>query len=48
VLGWRPAWRLDDALRETVSWYRAFYDGRDMADVTRRQIAAYVERQATG
>jgi CDP-glucose 4,6-dehydratase len=24
VLGWEPRWPLDDALRETVTWYRAY------------------------
>lgn len=42
VLGWRPGWRLDDALRETVAWYRANHEGRDMAEVTRKQIARYL------
>lgn len=24
VLGWHPAWEIDESLRETVAWYRAF------------------------
>jgi CDP-glucose 4,6-dehydratase len=27
LLGWKPAYRLDDGLRETVAWYRGFFGG---------------------
>jgi CDP-glucose 4,6-dehydratase len=26
VLGWRPRYELDAALRETIAWYRDFLD----------------------
>lgn len=41
-LGWRPRWSLDHALAMTVTWHRAWLDGEDMAERTRRQIQAYV------
>ncbi|MFQ6111099.1 MAG: NAD-dependent epimerase/dehydratase family protein, partial [Nitrospinota bacterium] len=25
LLGWKPAWGLDEGLRETYGWYRAFF-----------------------
>ncbi len=41
LLGWQPAWALDDALDAVVDWYCAFADGDDMQAVTRRQIDAF-------
>lgn len=41
-LGWRPTWGLEAALASIVEWYMALRDGRDMAEVTRGQIAAFV------
>lgn len=40
-LGWRPRWRLERALEETVAWYRAFYRGDDIRAISRRQIESY-------
>lgn len=37
-LGWRPLLDLDQALRLTVEWYRAFAAGHDMREVTQAQI----------
>ncbi len=31
VLGWRPAWELEAALRETIEWYRKFLGMRHQA-----------------
>ncbi|MBU0755376.1 MAG: CDP-glucose 4,6-dehydratase [Planctomycetes bacterium] len=48
VLGWRPVYTLDQAITETVSWYRAFQDresSQQLQERTIRQIQAY-ERQA--
>ncbi len=30
-LGWQPAWNLEDGLRETLAWYRAFLDCENAA-----------------
>jgi CDP-glucose 4,6-dehydratase len=38
-LGWRPLLELEDSLRLTVDWYRAFQRGADMRAVTLDQIA---------
>ncbi|CAH0118500.1 MULTISPECIES: CDP-glucose 4,6-dehydratase [unclassified Paenibacillus] len=40
-LGWRPIWKLDQALFQTVDWVRAYARGEDMRAVTLRQIAEY-------
>lgn len=40
-LGWRGAWNFDEAIARTVEWYRAFYDGADVAAMSDKQIAAY-------
>lgn len=47
VLGWRPRWRLDHALEETVAWYRRWSKGEDMRLASLSQIASY-DRDAEG
>jgi hypothetical protein len=37
-LGWHPTWDADAATARTVAWYRAFYDGADVAHLTQSQI----------
>ncbi|WP_297443927.1 CDP-glucose 4,6-dehydratase [Acidocella sp.] len=40
-LGWAPRLGLDEALRESVEWYRAFGSGADMKAFSTAQIEAY-------
>lgn len=40
-LGWRPVWGIDRAVDETMEWYRAVRAGKDAAEATLAQIAAY-------
>jgi CDP-glucose 4,6-dehydratase len=40
-LGWKPRWTLDQALAQTVAWYRAWTRGADMAAISLDQIRAY-------
>jgi CDP-glucose 4,6-dehydratase len=40
-LGWKPRWPLDQALAQTVAWYRAWTLGADMAAFSLDQIRAY-------
>ncbi len=40
-LGWKPRWTLVEALKQTVQWYREFYEGRDARSTTLRQIQAF-------
>lgn len=41
LLGWRPRWSLDEALRRTTDWHRAWRAGEPMHEVTLRQIEQY-------
>jgi CDP-glucose 4,6-dehydratase len=41
-LGWRPVWNLDVALRETITWYRAFAEREDMGRFSRSQLDRYL------
>ncbi|HEX2593554.1 MAG TPA: CDP-glucose 4,6-dehydratase [Rhizomicrobium sp.] len=41
-LQWRPRWRLDSALAQTVSWYKQFAAKADMRAVCEQQIGAYL------
>ena len=38
LLGWRPAWQLEDALDLVVEWHRAHRTGQDMRRVSLSQI----------
>jgi CDP-glucose 4,6-dehydratase len=40
-LGWYPRWHLEDALAAIVEWHLAYHDGKDMRELTLRQISAY-------
>jgi CDP-glucose 4,6-dehydratase len=40
-LDWQPRWSLDDALAAIIDWYRAYRDGKNMHELTLRQIRAY-------
>jgi CDP-glucose 4,6-dehydratase len=41
LLGWRPAWRLQDALELVVEWHRAHRAGEDMRGVSLAQIGRH-------
>lgn len=41
-LGWIPRWELEDALSNTVAWYKAWASGEDLGQVTRAQISGYL------
>jgi len=44
-LGYRPRWKLEDALANIVKWYKAFAAGDDTATLTLNQIAAFQAAQ---
>jgi CDP-glucose 4,6-dehydratase len=41
-LGWHPRLTLDDALRLTVAWHKAAYQGRDMREIASEQVADFL------
>ena len=38
MLDWRPQFTLDDGLIRTISWYRKFFEEKDMADAARAVV----------
>ena len=40
-LGWAPKWDLDTTLEKTVSWYKSYYNGINMYEMSLNQIAEY-------
>lgn len=41
VLGWTPTYTADEAVKNTVEWYKRFYNGENMYDFTIEQIKNY-------
>ena len=41
ALGWEPALPFAEALERTGAWYRAWHDGKDLAALTRDEIARF-------
>jgi CDP-glucose 4,6-dehydratase len=45
-LGWKPRLNLDMALRQSIAWYRSFYAGKDMLEITGQLIDDYCSIRA--
>lgn len=43
VFGWQPRYHVEEAVRRTVEWSKAWLGGADMRDVTDRQIQEFLE-----
>ena len=43
-LGWRPTWRVNEAIEATVAWYKAAGRGADRTELTDQQIASFTAR----
>ena len=41
-LGWKPRWRLETALDETLQWHADWLQGKDMHAVSLAQVAEYI------
>lgn len=42
VLGWRPRWGFDDAIRMTAAWYAGYARGENPVELTSSQIDTFV------
>lgn len=42
-LNWKPVLDLDNAIRYTVGWYKGWSEGKDVFDITNKQIDAFWE-----
>lgn len=47
-LGWRPKWNLEQAIRKTVEWTKAFRANENVRAVCLRQIKEYSEEKMAG
>jgi CDP-glucose 4,6-dehydratase len=47
-LAWAPRWDLEEALRRTVEWFRAYRDGGDVREVSLRQVAEHQAGEPAG
>lgn len=44
-LNWEPKYNSDEAIKHTVLWYKAFYDNKNMVEITKKQIDEYIKLQ---
>lgn len=44
VLGWKPSLTAEEAIKNTVEWYRRFYSGKKMINFTLQQIDEYQQK----
>jgi len=44
ILGWRPHWDFNEAVRNTVEWYTSVLDGADAIAITQNQILSFIEK----
>ena len=44
VLGWKPTLTAEEAIKNTVEWYRLFYAGQKMTSFTLQQIDEYQQK----
>jgi len=42
-LGWKPNLGIDESLEWTVEWYKSFYKGDDVTNITNAQIGRFME-----
>ena len=43
-LNWVPIWNINEALKKTVEWYKAWFAKKDMRKISLQQINQYFER----
>lgn len=45
ILQWQPRWHVDEAVKLTVEWSKAFANKENLKEITLRQILKYMEEQ---
>lgn len=43
TLGWMPKWSIEEAVSETVDWYKNFIENKNIENITDEQINKYLE-----
>jgi dTDP-D-glucose 4,6-dehydratase len=43
-LDWRPVYSIEEALSETVQWYKAYQEKKDMYETCQAALQKYVNR----
>ncbi len=43
TFNWSPVWHVDDAIRETTLWYKAWHEGQEMKAYTANQIRQFMK-----
>lgn len=46
VLGWKPVYKADEAIKNTVEWYKKFYNNEKMLEYTVEQIQNYQQKSS--
>lgn len=41
LLWWKPKYNVNEALEKTISWYRDFFDGKNMEEICLREISEF-------
>lgn len=48
ILGWQPVYHADEAVLQTIEWYKHFYNGDDMLEFSVKQIKEYQSKIKQG
>jgi len=46
LLGWQPVWDFEQTLAKTAEWYQADAHGKDVVEITQKQIESYTNAAA--
>ena len=46
LLGWKPNWNVDNTIRHTADWYKAFLKNENMLEITQNQIYNFFGEQS--
>lgn len=42
TFGWKPTWNIKEAVKKTVEWYKAWHEGKDVAQVMEQEICEFL------